>query len=278
MKKRKLKLKWKIIFSTIIFSTILILCMRFIGTYGLKVREYKVVDKNLNSFYGLKVVHFSDLHYGMSVNENKLSKLVENINRTKPDIVIFTGDLVDRNTKITDKVNNIIVENLSKIDAVYGKYYVTGNHDLVNKSYDSIMNDSNFKSLDENYDVIYFKDNKSLFIGGVKANASLNKDTIEILNTNDYDYKILALHYPDKVDNILKYNIDLVMSGHSHNGQVRLPVIGKIITPNNAKKYYDEYYKVNNTHLYISGGIGNSVLNLRLFNKPSFNLYRFVDK
>lgn len=277
MKKVKLKLKWKIIFSIILAIILLLLYMRFIGTSGLSIREYKVKNSNLSSFYGLKIVHFTDLHYGMSVDDKKLSYLVETINKTNPDIVIFTGDLVDRHTKVTDEISKILIKNLSNIESTYGKYYVKGNHDKVNKSYDSIMTNSNFKSLTD-YEVIYSKDNKSLFIGGVNVDESLNNDTTEALNLNNYDYKIFALHYPDKVDEVMKYNFDLIVSGHSHNGQVRLPIIGTIITPENAKKYYDSYYKINDTKLYISGGIGNSVLNFRLFNKPSFNLYRLVDK
>lgn len=277
MKKVKLKLKWKIIFSVILAIILLLLYMRFIGTSGLSIREYKVKNSNLSSFYGLKIVHFTDLHYGMSVNDKKLTFLVETINKTKPDIVIFTGDLVDRHTKVTDEISKILIKNLSNIESTYGKYYVRGNHDKVNKSYDSIMTNSNFKSLTD-YDVIYSKDNKSLFIGGVNVDESLNNNTTEALNLNNYDYKIFALHYPDKVDDVIKYNFDLIVAGHSHNGQVRLPIIGPIITPDNAKKYYEAYYKINNTKLYISGGIGNSVLNFRLFDKPSFNLYRLVDK
>lgn len=275
---KRLKLKWKIIFSIIIIIIMTILYMRYVGTSGLKVREYKITNNNLSSFYGFKVVHFSDLHYGMSVNDEKLSKIIDNINKIKPDIVVFTGDLIDRNTKVTKEISEILVKNLTKINTTYGKYYVTGNHDLVNKSYDSIMTNSNFKSLDESFDVIYSKDNESMFIGGIKVNNSLSDNIIENLNSNEYNYKILALHYPDKVDDILNYNFNLIVSGHSHNGQVRLPVIGKIITPENAKKYYEPHYKINNTDLYISGGIGNSVLNFRLFNPPSFNLYRLVDK
>lgn len=277
MKKVKLKLKWKIIFSIIITIILLLLYMRFIGTSGLSIREYKVKNSNISSFYGLKIVHFTDLHYGMSVDDKKLAFLVETINKTKPDIVVFTGDLVDRHTKVTDEISKILIKNLSNIESTYGKYYVKGNHDKVNKSYDSIMTNSNFKSLTD-YDVIYSKDNKSLFIGGVNVDESLNNKTTEALNLNNYDYKIFALHYPDKVDEVIKYNIDLIVAGHSHNGQVRLPIIGPIITPDNAKKYYEPYYKINNTKLYISGGIGNSVLNFRLFDKPSFNLYRLVDK
>lgn len=278
MKKYKLKLKWKIIFGIILSIILLLLYMRFISTSGIKVREYTIKDNKLSSFYGLKVVHFTDLHYGMSVDEEKLSYLVEKINKTKPDVVVFTGDLVDRHTSVTNKLSNTLSKYLSSINATYGKYYVKGNHDKVNNSYDLIMSNSGFKSLNGNYEVIYSKDNKTLFIGGMNIDESISNDIIENINLNDYDYKIFLMHYPDELDNILKYNFDLVLSGHSHNGQVRLPVIGKIITPDMAKKYYDPYYKVDNTNLYISGGIGNSVLNFRFFNKPSFNLYRFVDK
>lgn len=278
MKKYKLKLKWKIIFIIILSITLLLLYMRFISTSNIIVREYKITNNKLTSFYGMKIVHFTDLHYGMTVDEDKLSNLIDKINKTKPDIVLFTGDLVDRNTTVTSEVSNILTKYLSNINVTYGKYYVKGNHDKVNKSYDKIMSNSNFKCLDENYDVIYSKDNKSIFLGGVAVDKNLNSEIIENLNTNNYDYKIFMMHYPDEVDEILKYNFDFVVSGHSHNGQVRIPVIGKIITPDNAKKYYDPYYKINDTHLYISGGIGNSTINLRFFNKPSFNLYRFVDK
>lgn len=278
MKRWRLKLKWKIIFGIILSIMLLFLYMRFISTHGIKVREYKIEDKKLSSFYGMKVVHFTDLHYGMGVDENKLSYLIDKINKTKPDIVLFTGDLVDRHTSITNEISNILVKYLSSINSTYGKYYVKGNHDKVNNSYDKIMTTSNFKCLDKDYEVIYKEDNKSIFITGVAVDKNLDNKIIENLNSNNYNYKIFMMHYPDKIDDILKYNFDLVVSGHSHNGQVRMPVVGKIITPNNAKKYYDPYYKLNSTHLYISGGIGNSTVNLRFFNKPSFNLYRFVDK
>ena len=163
MIKKKLKLKWKIILTVILIITFLFLTMRFIGTKGIIIREYKVTSKIPKSLYGIKIVHFTDLHYGMGVDDNKLKKLVNLINETKPDIVFFTGDLLDNKTKLTEDIEKILVNNLSKIKSTYGNYY-------------------------------------------------------------------------------------------------------------------DPYYKIGNTDFYISGGIGNSKVNLRLFNQPSFNLYRLVDK
>ena len=75
MIKRKLKLKWKIIFSILSFLLAIIICMRFIGTKGLMVREYLIKDNIPSSMYGLKVVHFTDLHYGMCVDDDKLDYL-----------------------------------------------------------------------------------------------------------------------------------------------------------------------------------------------------------
>lgn len=278
MAKRHLKLKWKIIFGILIFILLLFICLRFIGTKGLIIKEYKVVNKNIDtSFYGFKIVHFSDLHYGMSVDEKVLSNLVDKINKTKPDIVVFTGDLIDKKKNYTEGDTKLLTKYLSKIKSSYGNYYVNGDDDENINSFDSIMVNSNFKSLNNNYEVITSEKNKKILISGISTNANI-KIFNDIFKDDDYSYKIIMMHYPDNYDLISKYNFDLVLSGHSHNGQVRLPYIGALVKMNNSKEYYDPYYKINDTDMYISGGIGNSKVNLRLFNTPSFNLYRLVDK
>lgn len=278
MAKRHLKLKWKIVFGILIFILLLFICLRFIGTKGLIIKEYKVVNKNIDtSFYGFKIVHFSDLHYGMSVDEKVLSNLVDKINKTKPDIVVFTGDLIDKKKNYTESDTKLLTKYLSKIKSSYGNYYVNGDDDENINSFDSIMVNSNFKSLNNNYEVITSEKNKKILISGISTNANI-KIFNDIFKDDDYSYKIIMMHYPDNYDLISKYNFDLVLSGHSHNGQVRLPYIGALVKMNNSKKYYDPYYKINDTDMYISGGIGNSKVNLRLFNTPSFNLYRLVDK
>ena len=71
-----------------------------------------------------------------------------------------------------------------------------------------------------------------------------------------------------------KYNVNLVLAGHSHNGQVNIPFIKNFFLPYGSKKYYDNYYMVDDTSMYISSGIGESRVNLRLFNRPSINFYR----
>ena len=273
----KLKKKWKIIFLVILIIATLFILLRYIGNMGIKVKEYKIINNNIGNFYGLKIVHITDLHYGMT-NEKKLKKLVKEINLTKPDIVLFTGDLVDKNTEYNKEIDNILIENLKNINAYYGKYYVNGDEDLLYKTFDTIMSNSNFISLDDTYEVIYNEKNETIFLSGISPDKSLTNEIKENINLNTYNYKILLTHYPDSVTSVLKYNFDLIASGHSLNGQVRLPFIGSVYTKENSRKYYNSYYKIDNTNFYISSGIGNSTINIRLNNPPSFNLYRIVNR
>lgn len=273
----KLKKKWKIIFLVILIIATLFILLKYIGNMGIKVKEYKIINNNIGNFYGLKIVHVTDLHYGMT-NEKKLKKLVKEINLTKPDIVLFTGDLVDKNTEYNKEIDNILIENLKNINAYYGKYYVNGDEDLLYKTFDTIMSNSNFISLDDTYEVIYNEKNETIFLSGISPDKSLTNEIKENINLNTYNYKILLTHYPDSVTSVLKYNFDLIASGHSLNGQVRLPFIGSVYTKENSRKYYNSYYKIDNTNLYISSGIGNSTINIRLNNPPSFNLYRIVNR
>ena len=155
-----------------------------------------------------------------------------------------------------------------------------GNHDY-NKieTVENIYNDAGFNYLNNSYDIIYGKNSGKIFISGISSVSYKQDDmtsALEYLKDNkDIDYKIVLVHEPDFADNIInEYSVDLILSGHSHNGQIRIPLVGALYTPENAKKYYDEYYSINNTDLYISSGIGVSKYNYRLFNHPSFNLYR----
>lgn len=266
---------------TIILITSILLWSRYISTSGLIVKEYKIESNKLpQSFHGLKLVHFSDLHYGRTVHEKELKDIVNKINYLKPDIVVFTGDLIDNDTVTTPEVSNILKKYLSMIDVKIDKYAVVGNHDYKNNYYTSIIEESGFILLNNNYDIVYNGDYKPIFIGGI-GNYTYGKSdissTMSYFNNENNDlYKIILVHEPDILDELTNYNIDLVLAGHSHNGQVRLPFIGVVVKPVFAEKYYDEYYKVKNTNLYISSGIGTSTINFRFLNKPSINFYRFV--
>lgn len=275
MLRKKLKKKWKVIIILSLLLMVLLVYSFFIATSGLIIKEYKVENSNLpNSFYGLKVVHFSDLYYSKSINEEELSNIVDKINLTNPDIVVFTGDLLDKDTVYTENIESIIVKYLSKIESTYGNYYVDGDNDKYNSSFANLMIESGFIDLNDYCEEIISKENESILLCGLDVEYS----NLDFIDNIDYSYKILITHYPDYIEKINDYNFNLVLSGHSYNGQIKIPFMGGLIKRNHANDYYNDYYKINNADLYISGGLGTDNINIRFLNKPSFNLYRLVDK
>ena len=272
----------KFLLFAIVVIILVIAYSRYVGTSGLVTKEYKIETNKIDdSFDGLKIVHFSDLHYKRIINRERLESVVEEINLINPDIVFFTGDLIDKDFDITDQDKIDLNECLKMINSKYGKYAVNGNHDyvrdenLLNEIYDG----SDFILLNNNYDIIYGDGDDKLFIGGLD-NYSYGKSDIDkvmnyFVNNEDISYKIILVHEPDYADNFInRYNIDLILSGHSHNGQVNIPYIKKLFLPYGSKKYYENYYEINNTLIYVSSGIGESRINFRLFNRPSINFYR----
>lgn len=279
----------KIILVIIFILIIIVLYSRFFATRGLDVKEYKVTNEIItDSFYGFKIVHISDIHYGRTVNKGELENLVNEINLLKPDIVVLTGDLIDKDTEMNEIKSKEISDILSQINVSVGSYAISGNHDKYFSQWESIIEDSGFKNINNTYELIYNKGYTPILLAGISSNSEDNLNINEkygpieeYINSNEEFkdiYKILLMHEPDFIDNINYSYFNLVLAGHSHNGQIRLPLIGATILPPNGKKYYNEYYKLNNTDLYVSSGVGTSTISFRLFNKPSINFYRLTNK
>ena len=264
---------------------------RYIGTSRILVREIKITDESLpDEYHGLKIVHFGDLHYGSTIYLNEVKELVFKINEVKPDIVVFTGDLFDttylNGLSKTERENviNSIVDEFNRIDVGIDKYAISGNHDKEFTEWEMFLENCNFINLDDNYDLIYSNSNSPILLMGISSNMNSTVDVTDKFSsiTDAFDtanvYSILMLHEPDYVDKIDYGRFKLILSGHSHNGQVRIPYVGAIYTPEGSKKYKNEYYDLNGTNLYVTGGIGTTKYNFRLFTRPSFNLYRLTNK
>ena len=275
-----------LVFTFIILLSIfgILLYSRYVATSGLITKEYVITADIADSYDGFKIVHFSDLHYGRIITDQELKIISEEINLINPDIVAFTGDLIDDSIDIDNFNDEKLTNFLSSIKAKYGKYAVRGNHDYVVYA-DKIKNlfaDAGFTYLENSYDILYNESNDKIFIGGLDTSFYDKDDLDKTLAYQDENisYKIMLTHEQDIIDEIVSKDntINLILAGHSHNGQVRLPFIGALTTPEKAKKYYDNYYKIQNTNLYVSSGIGVSKVDFRLFNRPSINFYRINKK
>ena len=269
-----------IVILVIVIITALFLYAKYIGVKGLIVKEYRIQNNSLPSnFSGVKIVHFSDLLYKSTVTNDDVVKLIDKINLYKPDIVVFTGDLVNKNIKLKEKDKLLLIEQLSNITATIGKYAIYGDYDYYLKDYENIMTESGFTILDNNYEELYYKANESIYLVGL---PSSKKSTIKIdesfkfYDVNNRKWTILLIHdgntikYLDNSD----YEVDLILGGHSLNGSVVLPYYGGLFIDKYSYKYYDAYYQKGITDIYISSGIGTNNYKYRFNNKPSINVYR----
>lgn len=275
-----LKTFLKVIFFILLIFTLLLLYMHFIGTKGLLVREYKVESSRLpESFHGFKVVHFSDLHYLTTIKEKEVKKLVDKINELKPDVIVFTGDLISEDKVVPEEKLNFLISEFNRLEATTGKYTVKGNHDYKQKYYEKVFSQTDFKQLNNSYELIYYKGNVPILITGTNSCLQGDCDIGSSFNYNETDniYTISLFHEPDIIDDMINtYPIDLALAGHSHNGQIRIPFLGALVKVNYGKKYPNESYQLNHTQLFVSGGLGTSKYELRWFNHPSINLYRLT--
>ena len=270
----------------LVFIIFLSLCIFFYGHFiepkDYITKEYNVINSNIpSSFYGFKIVQISDIKYKSSIKKEDLKKTVEEINILKPDIVVLSGDLLDKKQKYNDKDINDLKNILKSINSNIDKFAIKGDNDT-NKKWEAIIDYSGFINLNDKYEFIYNDGLEPILIVGISSNSKNNhiKKTIDKIYNDiniEYKYSILVLHEPDFINYIDYSKFNLILAGHSLNGKIKLPYIGGIIKDKYSKIYYDEYYKLDNTDMYISSGIGSDI-KFRLFNKPSISLYRLRNK
>ncbi len=268
-------------FRTLFFIIVLIIILfivygKFLGNDGLILKEYEINSAEIpTSFNGIKIAHFADVLYNNDEDIDVFNNIIKKTNDKKVDIIIFSGNLTKGKYKFEEKESGKIIEKLSKLEATYGKYYVTGPNDKNNPSYDSIMQHSGFISLNDNKDIIYSKNKEQILLVGVDTPGSFIS---ELIKDNNSPYKIVTFSESDNIEEIKDYNFNLALSSNSLNGQINIPIIKEFFIRDGSKKYINPYYKVDNTDLYISSGIGTDKIDFRLFNRPSINIYTLNNK
>lgn len=264
------------ILITLVIAISLLVYMAKIEPNMLIAKNYNININENKETKNIKIVQFTDTQLGEFYSLSQLEKAVKKINKQNPDIVLFTGDLIDKASqyKDIDKVTSI----MSNINSKLGKYAVWGNHDYGSgghKYYENIMIKSGFKILVNETVSIPINKDKNITISGLDEVMFGKPDAKSIeKNINNNDMNILMLHEPDLISEFDHSNIDLAVAGHSHGGQVALPFIGAIITPPFGEKYTKGFYEINDrTKLYVNSGLGNTRSPFRLMNIPEISVF-----
>ncbi|WP_040204710.1 metallophosphoesterase [Neobacillus jeddahensis] len=230
-------------------------------------------------FDGIKIIQFSDTHLGFQYNLSQFQKLVNKINNLRPDIILFTGDLMDEPNKFTEL--NKLVPILDRLYAPLGKYCIFGNHDhggYGSEIYRNMMETTNFKVLLNESTPIYAKDGSSIYFLGIDDAMLGHPDLpLALKNVPHNRFNLLLSHAPDLADTAAQYPIHWQISGHSHGGQVKLPFFGALVIPPFAHKYPEGLYTIgaqNQLTLYVNRGIGTTRLPFRFMTKPELTIFK----
>lgn len=253
--------------------------------FGIEPSWYEVSPVRLTfdrlpaAFHGKRIVQFSDVHIGEYYDLSHLRVVVDLINEQKPDILVFTGDLFDY--KVTEDPEKT-AEMLASLHAPLGKWAVLGNHDYyVNvKAIQNILRSGHFSTLINSHSTIQLG-GSAIQIAGVD-DMTKGKPNVQaaLQGANSDLFTLLLSHSANYADIAAKEPIDLQLSGHSHGGQIRLPLLGAVVTPPNGNKYVMGHYVVEGSKLqiYTNRGIGTSYAPVRFLCRPEITVITLEQK
>ncbi|WAA13224.1 metallophosphoesterase [Fervidibacillus halotolerans] len=231
-----------------------------------------------NSFDHFKIVLFSDTHLGFQFDLTQMERVVEIISNEDPDLIVFSGDLVDNLLSFFEWEQTIQI--LRLLSAPMGKFAVYGNHDhggWGSNKYKQIMESSGFTILQNEAVSIKNEAGDQFILAGID-DAMLGKPDFKKTFSNhpEKTFTILISHAPDLADEAASYPVHYQLSGHSHGGQVQFPFIGPVITPPYGRKYYEGLYSVTKSFsVYVNRGLGTTRLPYRLFARPEITTFTF---
>jgi uncharacterized protein len=260
----------------------------FVEPRTLVVNRYEIEIAGWNpAFNGIRIAVLSDIHAGSNgIDREKLRRIVELVNAEDIDLVVMTGDYISRDILSGSQVKmspEEVAQGLRGIKARFGVFAVLGNHDerfgadLVRRA----LSSAGYRVLDNDVFVVTEADGQSIRILGLPDHSRIeiwkdfsDRAKRELAETEGTGDVIVLEHSPDVVPVITKElaisnNLKLMIAGHTHGGQVWLPIIGAPIVPSfYGQRFARGHVRERDLDIFISSGIGTSILPLRFMVPP----------
>ena len=257
------------------------------GNTALERNTYTISSRELpDAFDGYRIAQVSDLHNAEFGDGNQ--QLLDMLREAEPDMIAMTGDLIDsRRTDLA--VALAFAEEAAQIAPCY---YVSGNHEARVSEYQDLktgLEEAGVTVLDdaqvkielsgESITVIGVND-PSFHADYLTSDAEVMDRKLSELSSEDAGFTILLSHRPELFDTYVAHDMDLVLTGHAHGGQFRLPLIGGLVAPNQGlfPKYDAGLYSEGDTNMIVSRGIGNSIIPVRFNNRPEVVLIELASQ
>ncbi len=259
------RIKWILLFCGLTLAILVLIGL--LGSVSLTIKNHVVTDSDLPSaFSGFRIAHISDLHNAEFGQNNET--LLKAIREAEPDIIVVTGDLIDSRQTDVD-ISASFMEQAVKIAPCY---YVYGNHETRRPNeYAQLRNrmkDCGVTIL-EDKTVLLHRGDEAIQIAGLMDYSKLSDIYVSYLFEPGY-YTLLLTHRPEHFDVYTRSGADLVLAGHAHGGQIRLPLIGALYAPGQGlfPSYADGLHSAGSTTMVVSSGLGNSLLPFRFYCPP----------
>lgn len=258
---------------------------RYVSVNSLTITNQKIEsDKITKDLNNLKIAFISDIHFNHFMNTDRLMNMVEKINANKPDIILFGGDLFDDPSlyNVDENVEKELIQCLKALKANDGKFAVLGEEDHddnVANIIKDLLFQADFELLNNKH--LQLTKNGDSFINLIGIDSLIKgKPDIEksFEDVNTKSFTIVLSHAPDIMKDLPKSGIDLVLTGHSHGGQISLPFIGSLTEVKGATIYSKGNYLINQTQLIVSNGLGTTDQDIRIFSDPQCHIIRLTKK
>lgn len=250
---------------------------------SLKVREHSLeISRWPRSLDGLRVAVLADLHVGSPFNGvNKLQKIVAATNAAKPDLIVIPGDFVIQKVLGGTQVSpEEIVPHLARLAAPLGVYAVLGNHDWW---YDAArvrraLEHAGIKVL-EDKNVQVKRGSAEFWLAGISDLWEGKHNVSAALANIPFYAPIVAITHNPDVFPLIPDNVSVVIAGHTHGGQVWLPLIGRPIVPSDyGQRYAAGHIVENGRHLFVSTGLGTSIIPVRFLVPPEISIVKLKSR
>ncbi len=232
----------------------------------LEINDHELPIGNLGAaFEGFRIVQISDLHCGRQLPVEYLQQVVHAVQRERPDAIVVTGDFVHKGFRYVDLAANV----LEKLSAPLGTYAVLGNHDHSIRNALGIRRHRHLSRVItealvargirvlNNESVTFQRGTDCLHVAGVDDLWSRRCDLDQALHGLDPDTpRVVLAHNPRTVEHLKEHRCDVMLSGHTHGGQVNWPGLGRVTLSRKSKQYAAGLYRHGQTHLYVNKGVG----------------------
>lgn len=263
-----------------------------VDAYGIEPEWIEVVELDLplsnlpQPFRGKKLVHISDLHCSNTVSDKYLQRCVQRINRLQADIVVITGDFVTHDFRGVYKKK--ILSILSRLKSTLGTFACLGNHDygvmatwqpgsdMVRDFLENGLQEIGVQVLRNNSHCLKHQDSEIYLVGLGDMWAQDIQPEKAFRNVASDKTTLVLAHNPDTIDLLQDYKANIVMCGHTHGGQVKVPFFGPPLLPIKNRRYVSGMFNVEDKMLYVNRGLGR-LGRIRFNCRPEITVFTLHD-